>query len=141
MRYFLVILVLGWLAFLPPFFTDGACDAEFQQERAKVASNHDAFASLALARNYWQSKGVPVSILSPEQCNHLVLKFLDTCGSGPLVYAAVPVKNRICRFYRDDTVTVQLGYNGHGQLSRVEVDMKPSKSLTLPFVGTLNWGR
>ena len=139
MRYFLVILVLGWLAFLPPFYTHGACDAEFQQERAEVASNHGAFASVALARSYWQSKAVPVSVLSPDQCDHLVLKFLDTCGPGPLVYAAVPVKNRICRFYRDDSVTVQLVYDEHGQLQRVETDMKPSKSLTLPFVGTLYW--
>ena len=139
MRYFLVILVLGWLAFLPPFYTHGACDAEFQQERAEVASNHGAFASVALARSYWQSKAVPVSVLSPDQCDHLTLKFLDTCGPGPLVYAAVPVKNRICRFYRDDSVTVQLGYDEHGRLQRVETDMKPSKSLTLPFVGTLYW--
>jgi hypothetical protein len=138
-RYFLVILVLGWLAFLPPFYTHGACDAEFQQERAEVASNHGAFASVALARSYWQSKAVPVSVLSPDQCDHLVLKFLDTCGPGPLVYAAVPVKNRICRFYRDDSVTVQLGYDEHGQLQRVETDMKPSKSLTIPFVGTFYW--
>ena len=139
MRYFLVILVLGWLAFLPPFYTHGACDAEFQQERAEVASNHGAFASVALARSYWQSKAVPVSVLSPDQCDHLVLKFLDTCGPGPLVYAAVPVKNRICRFYRDDSVTVQLGYDEHGQLQRVDSDMKPSKSLTIPFVGTFYW--
>ena len=139
MRYFLVILVLGWLAFLPPFYTHGACDAEFQQERAEVASNHGAFASVALARSYWQSKAVPVSVLSPDQCDHLMLKFLDTCGPGPLVYVAVPVKNRICRFYRDDSVTVQLGYDEHGQLQRVETDMKPSKSLTIPFVGTFYW--
>jgi hypothetical protein len=139
LRYFLVILALGWLAFLPPFFTHGACDAEFQQERAEVASNHAAFASVELARSYWQSKAVPVSVLSPDQCDHLTLKFLDTCGPGPLVYAAVPVKNRICRFYRDDSVTVQLGYDEHGQLQRVETDMKPSKSLTIPFVGTFYW--
>jgi hypothetical protein len=139
LRYFLVILALGWLAFLPPFFTHGECDAEFQQERAEVASNHGAFASVALARGYWQSKAVPVSVLSADQCDHLRLKFLDTCGPGPLVYAAVPVKNRVCRFYRDDSVTVQLGYDELGRLLRVETDMKPSKSLTLPFVGTLYW--
>jgi|HubBroStandDraft_4_1064222.scaffolds.fasta_scaffold770097_1 hypothetical protein len=139
LRYFLVILALGWLAFLPPFFTHGACDAEFQQERAEVASNHGAFASVALARSYWQSKAVPAFVLSSEQCNRLRLKFLDNCAPGPLVYAAVPVKNRTCRFYRDDSVTVQLGYDEHDQLQWVETDMKPSKSLTLPFVGTLYW--
>jgi hypothetical protein len=139
LRYVLVILALGWLAFLPPFFTHGACDAEYQQERTEVASNHGAFASVALARSYWQSRAVPVSVLSPDQCDHLRLKFLDTCAPGPLIYAAVPVKNRVCRFYRDDSVTVQLGYDELGRLQRVETDMKPSKSLTLPFVGTLYW--
>jgi hypothetical protein len=139
LRYFLVVLALGWAVFLPPFFTHGECDAEFQQERAEVASNQSAFTSVALARSYWLSKAVPFSVLSPDQCRHVVAKFVDSCGPGPLIYVAVPVKNRICRFYRDDSVTVQLGYDEHGRLDRVETDMKPSKSLTLPFVGTLYW--
>ena len=139
MRYFLVILVLVWLALMPPFFTHGSCDAEFQQARAEVASNHSSFASVELATSYWHSKGVPVSVLTPNQCSHSVLKFLDSCGPGSLVYAAVPVKNNVCRFYRDDSITVQLGYDEHGQLERLETDMKPAKSLTLPFLGLINW--
>ena len=140
MRYFLLVLVLGWLAFLPPFFTHGACDAEFQLVRTEVASNHSAFDSVELAKSFWQSKTIPVSVLSPEQCRHSILRFIDSCGPGPLVYVAVPVKNSVCRFYRDDSVTVQLGYDEHGQLERVETDMQPSKSLQLPFLGTLIWG-
>jgi hypothetical protein len=139
LRYFLLLLALGWLAFLPPFFTHGACDAEFQQVRAEVASNHSAFATIALATSYWQSKAVPVSVLSANQCRHAVLKFLDSCGPGTLVYVAIPVKNRICRFYRDDSVTVLLGYTEQGQLERVETDMQPGKSLSLPFLGVFYW--
>lgn len=142
MRYFLVILALGWLALLPPFFTHGACDAEFDQERAEVASNHGAFASPELASSYWQAKTVPVSVLSVDQCRHVMLKFLDSCGPGPLVYAAVPVKNRVCRFYRDDSITVQLGYDTNGRLERLETDMKPFRTLELPFIGRpLYWAK
>ena len=142
MRYFLLILALGWLALMPPFFTHGACDAEFDQEATEVASNHETFRSPELARSYWESKAVSVSVLSADQCRHRILKFVDSCGSGLLVYAAVPVKNRICRLYRDESITVQFGYNEHGRLERVETDMKPFKSLKLPFIGkTLYWAK
>jgi YD repeat-containing protein len=142
MRYFLAILVLAWLAVMPPFFTHGECDAEFDQATTELASNHLAFSSPGLASAYWQSKSVPASVFSADQCRHLVLKFIDDCGPGPLVYAAVPVKNPICRFYRDDSITVQFGYDARGQLVRVETDMKPSKSLPLPFIGkTLYWAK
>jgi hypothetical protein len=137
-----VILALGWLALVPPFFTRGACDAEFDKEVAEVASNHGAFGSPDLAGSYWQSKAVPFSTLSIDQCRHRILKFVDGCGPGPLVYATVPVKNRICRFYRDESITVQLGYDDHGRLQRVETDMTPFKSLQLPFINqTLYWAK
>jgi hypothetical protein len=142
LRYFLVILALGWLALMPPFFTRGACDAEFDEEVAEVASNHRAFGSPELARSYWQSKAVPFSILSAGECSHRILKFVDGCGPGLLVYATVPVKNRICRFYRDQSITVQLGYDERGRLQRVETDMKPFKSLKLPLMSeTLYWAK
>jgi hypothetical protein len=142
LRYFLVILALGWLALLPPFFTHGACETEFDEEVAEVASNHGAFGSPDLARSYWQSKAVPFSILSADQCRHRILKFVDGCGPGALVYATVPVKNRVCRFYRDESITVQLGYDDHGRLQRVETDMMPFKSLQLPFISkTLYWAK
>ena len=127
---------------MPPFFTRGACDAEFDEEVAEVASNHGVFGSPDLARSYWQSKAVPFSILSADQCRHRILRFVDSCGPGPLVYATVPVKNRICRFYRDESITVQFGYDDHGRLQRVETDMKPFKSLELPFISeTLYWAK
>lgn len=142
MRYFLMILALAWVASIPPFFTHGACDAEFDLARAEVASNHGAFASPQIAKSYWESKGIPVSVLSADECRHRMLKFLDSCGPGPLVYAAVPVKNGICRFYRDESITVQLGYDREQRLERVETDMKPFKSLTLPFLGrTVYWAK
>lgn len=142
MRYFLAILTLAWVAVMPPFFTHGECDAEFDQATAELASNHPAFSSPELATAYWQSKSVPATLFSLEQCRRRILKFVDSCGAGPLVYAAVPVKNRVCRFYRDDSITVQFGYNHDGQLTRVETDMKPFKSLPLPFLGkTLYWAK
>ena len=142
MRYFLAILILAWLAVMPPFFTHGECDAEFDREATDLASNHQAFSSPELARAYWQSKSVPATVYSPDQCRHRILKFVDGCGAGPLVYAAVPVKNPVCRFYRDDSITVQLDYDHEGQLSRVETDMKPFKALPLPFIGkTLYWAK
>jgi hypothetical protein len=142
LRYFLAILALTWLALLPPFFTAGACDAEFNQEVAEVASSHSAFESPEHARSYWQAKAVPVSVVSADQCGHVMLKFLDNCAQGPLIYAAVPVKNGVCRFYRDDSITVQLGYDKLGNLVRVETDMKPSKSLKLPFMAeAIYWAK
>jgi len=127
---------------MPPFFTQGACDAEFDREATQVASNQRVFASTELARSYWQSRAVPVSVLSAEQCRRLPLKFLDSCGSGALVLAAIPVRNRICRLYRDDSITVQLAYDEKGQLERVETDMSPFKSLKLPFVErTFYWAK
>ncbi len=127
---------------MPPFFTHGACDAEFDQETAAVGADHSVFATPELARDYWTSRSVPVSVLSVDQCRHRFLKFVDSCGPGTLVYAAVPVKNGVCRFYRDEAVTVQLAYDEKGRLSRVETDMKPFRSLALPWGGrTIYWAR
>ena len=142
MRYFFLILVLGWLAIMPPFFTHGACDAEFDREAAEVASNPGAFSSPELARSYWESKSVSHSVLSADQCRHRFLKFVDSCGPGLLVYAAVPVKSGICRFYRDESITIQFRYSEDGRLERVETDMKPFKSLKLPFIDkTIYWAK
>src|SRR5579871_1947699 len=143
MRYIiLTAFIPGWLALLPPLFTHGACDAEFDQEVGMVAASHDAFATPDLAKGCWDSQSVPASILTVDQCRHWFLKFVDNCGPGVLVYAAVPVRNRICHFYRDDSITVQLDYDMRNHLARVETDMKPFRSLTLPYVDrTFYWGK
>ena len=67
---------------------------------------------------------------------------MQSCGSGALVYAVVPVNNRICSFYRDDGIKVQLHYDERDRLIRMVTDMNPFKSLRLPFVGvTVHWGK
>jgi len=142
MRYFVLILVLAWAAIMPPFFTNGACDAQFEEEMAAVKTSRDALLSPDLAGRYWQSRGVPASTFSSEQCRHSSLRFVDGCGPGPLVYAAVPVKNGICRLYRDASVTVQLFYNSEGQLVRIQTDMAPFKQFNLPFLANpVYWGK
>ena len=58
------------------------------------------------------------------------------------MYARVPVKNQLCRLYRDSEVKVQLQYDERGSLLRMATDMDPYKSLPIPFVGiTLHWAR
>jgi hypothetical protein len=103
---------------------------------AAVRSSRSELASPDLANRYWNSRAVPVSTFSPEQCKHSGsgLRFVDGCGPGPLVYASVPVKNGICRFYRDAAITVQLAYNSEGQLVRIQTDMAPFKQFNLPFL-------
>jgi hypothetical protein len=134
MRYVVLILVLAWAAIMPPFFTHGACDAQFEEEMATVKASRSELLSPDLANRYWNSRAVPFSTYSSEQCRHSGLRFVDGCGPGPLIYATVPVKNGICRFYRDASVTVQLVYNSEGQLVRIQTDMAPFKQFDLPFL-------
>jgi hypothetical protein len=54
----------------------------------------------------------------------------------------VPVRNEICRVYRDDSVLVQLRYDARNRLARTQVDMAPFKSLPIPFMhAAIDWAR
>ena len=144
MRYVVIILVLAWAAIMPPFFTHGACEAQFEEEMAIVKANRKELTSPELANHYWSSRAVPAYTYSSEQCRRSAvgMRFVDGCGPGPLVYAAVPVKNSICRFYRDSSVTVQLVYNADSQLVRIQTDMAPFKQFDLPFLSKpVYWGK
>ena len=67
---------------------------------------------------------------------------LGQCGPGSAIYASVPLKNAICRVYRDDAVTVQLHFTEKDRLARVQVDMAPYRSLPLPVLNTtVHWAR
>jgi len=139
-----VYAVIGavWLALLPPLFTGGQCSAEFARATAQLREDMSRLRTATEAQAYWESRSVPVTTLTVEQCRQTKPRFLAKCGSGPLVYARVPVQNTICRIYRDDDIRIQLQYDNRGLLSRVATDMDPFKSLPLPFVGvTLHWGR
>jgi hypothetical protein len=136
------ILAVLWLTLLPPFFTNGACDAEFDRLGTLLEKDRKAFEFSTAAQAYWASRQVPVRVISSEQCSVSRLRFIEACGPGELLYVSVPVQNRICRIYRDSDVTVQLQYDALGRLIRLRSDMNPFKFLPLPWVGgTLNWGR
>jgi len=46
---------------------------------------------------------------------------------------AVPVANRVCRYYRDESVRFQLAFNVHEQLIRIQTDMNPYRMLKFPM--------
>jgi hypothetical protein len=138
----LAVLVLVWLALLPPLFTDGACTAEFDREVSLLELNRKSLVSPALAEAYWASRQVPVATVSVDQCRQSRPRFVAVCGSGALVHAVVPVQNRICRIYRDDGIKVQLQYDNRNRLVRMVTDMNPFRSLPLSWLGvTLHWAR
>ncbi len=138
----LAVVALVWVALLPPLFTDGACTAEFDHEASQLAVNRKSLASPTLAQAYWSSRRIPISVVSAEECRRTKPRFVEACGSGALVYAVVPVQNRICRFYRDDGIRIQLQYDDHNHLTRMITDMNPFTSLPLSWLDvTLHWGR
>jgi hypothetical protein len=52
------------------------------------------------------------------------------------------VKNRVCRFYRDSSIHLQLGFNSAEQLVRMQTDMNPYRMLKLPALRVeVYWGR
>lgn len=139
-----LILVIGlvWLALMPPFFTDGACTAEFDHAARQIQDNKAALASSSSALAYWSSVHVPVRVISSAQCRISRPRFVDTCGPGDLLYMAIPVQNKICHFYRDSDVRVQLQYDDRGRLRQLQADMKPFKFFSFPWFGLkLYWGR
>jgi hypothetical protein len=142
MKLLLIAVALFWLVVLPPFFTDGACSREFDSELKHIEKDRKAMATLAAAREYWKGRGVPYEVMTADQCRRARSKVIDRCGPGVLVYAAVPVPNLVCRFYRDDEINVQLHFSEKDRLQRVQADMSPYRAIELPLVGkTLYWGK
>lgn len=137
---FLAVLALFWLLLLPPLFTGGACTREFDEASARIAAEAAAIASPELALRYWTGRGVGYTVVTPEQCRRAKPRFLAHCGDGTLVYARVPVKNLVCRIYRDGEILVQLQYDARNRLARMQADMQPYKSLGLPGF-TVHWAR
>ena len=151
----LIPVAILWVALAPPLFTKGACTAEFERESARLATDQKSLRSSVMADAYWRERSVPHVILGVEQCRKAKPRFLARCGDGPLLIAKVPVKDTICRIYRDDeirvaavvlyhehAVRVVLQYDDRDRLSRLQVDMNPFKSLPIPFTGLmLHWAR
>jgi len=138
MARILAVVALVWLALMPPLFSGGACTAEFDHEAGQLAASQKSLATPALAQAYWSSRQVPISVISAEECRRARPRFVEVCGSGVLVHAVVPVQNRICRFYRDDGIRVQLQYDSRNRLARMVTEMNPFRSLPLPFGITLH---
>ena len=142
MAKIVAVVALAWLLLLPPLFTAGDCTREFEAEARRVETDRETLRTLEAARAYWNGRGIPHSVLAYEQCRKSRPRWLENCGDGPLLLARVPVKDLVCRVYRDGEIRVQLQYDDRGRLGRVQADMNPYRSLPIPGAGyTLHWGR
>ncbi len=138
----LIGIGLAWAALTPPLFTNGSCTAEFEQESSRLEHDRASLRSPAGAAAYFARRSVPNAVLSVEQCRSRKPRHLDRCGEGPLVVAKIPVKDAICRIYRDDEITAWLQYDGRDRLVRQQLDMNPYRSLPIPFTSTaIHWAR
>lgn len=131
-----------WVSLSPPLFTNGSCTAEFESETALLERDAGEMRSSAAADAYFTRRSVAHAIMSVDQCRSRKPRHLDRCGDGPLVIAKVPVKNLVCRLYRDDEIAVWLQYDARDRLVRQQVDMNPFRSLPIPFTSlVIHWAR
>lgn len=136
------LVIVVWLSLMPPFFTEGACTGELKKESDRVNADAGRLTSSGVAVKYWRNRSVPLVLVSSDQCQRVKPRFVTYCGDGPLVFAKIPVKNKICRLYRDDEIRVQLQFDNLDHLTRITTEMSPYKSLPIPFTGkTIHWGR
>lgn len=139
---FYVAITLVWLAMLPPFFTNGACNREFEQVSMQLNQNAARLKTSESAAAWWAEQGVSHQVITPEGCRQVKPRFLPHCPVGTLVHAEVPVKHLICRIYRDANIRIGLHYTDTGRLAKVAADMKPDKYLRIPVLEwRLYWGR
>lgn len=136
-----VPLALVWAFLVPPLFTNGSCSSEFDRAYAEVTGNQAALTNATGAQTFLKSHHWQISQVSAEQCRHLTPRVLETCGLGMTILGELPVENRICKFYRDNAIRIQLQYDERDRLNRMVVEMNPFKSLPLPFGRTLHWAR
>jgi len=135
-------LAFAWALLMPPLFTGGACTAQFEAEANRIEAARASLTDPAHAIAYWNGRGIAYYNLGADTCRRSPPRFVANCGDGPLVYARVPVANPVCRVYRDDSILVQLQYDGRNRLARTQVDMAPFKSLQLPIVNArIDWAR
>ena len=81
-------------------------------------------------------------MVTPERCELSPPRDVEVCPGGPILVVAVPVRNKICRYYRDATIRQQLGFNRAEQLVHLQTDMNPFHFLRLPVVNMeLDWAR
>ena len=136
----LVCLVL--LLPLPPLFTHGACTAEFDQASGDLEHLRSELLTLSTAMAYLSTHHMVYGTVSPERCELSPPRDVEVCPGGPIVIVEVPVKNAVCRYYRDATIRQQLAFNRAEQLVRLQTDMNPFHFLRVPFLNTeVDWAK
>lgn len=141
MRIVLVLLLLaaGIAVTLPPFFTDGACQREFDAVADLLDRGRPNLLTLSQAEAYLKAHGLSYETLTPERCSAWHPRDIEVeCPGGMLLVGVVPVTNRVCRYYRDRNILFRLGYNPRAQLVHLQTDMKPYQILHTPWGTELN---
>jgi hypothetical protein len=129
---FYLVVIAGIAALIPPFFTHGTCTAEFDAVSDDVQRARPGLLTLSDAEHYLAQHGIGYQLLSAERCESAAPPDVVSCPGGPLLLGTVPVRNWVCRYYRDANVRVQLGFNSRSQLVIIQTDMNPYKILRLP---------
>ncbi|MBV9343367.1 MAG: hypothetical protein JOZ03_00070 [Gammaproteobacteria bacterium] len=137
-----VFLIVVLLAPLPPFFTNGACTAEFEQASSTFQQMRGEMRTLSAATDYLTAHHMPYATVTQERCEQAPPRDVEYCPGGPILVLSVPVRNVVCRYYRDATIRQQFGFNGHQQLVHLQTDMNPFRFRKLPFLDIeLDWGK
>lgn len=133
-------MVVLWLliaaaiaALLPPLFTHGACTAEFNAFSDGLEAARSELLTLPRARAFLASRGLTYRSLSAQQCEAAPPREVEMCPTGVLLLGAAPVHDRVCRYYRDDSVRFQQAFNLHDQLIHIQTDMHPYRMLKFPM--------
>jgi hypothetical protein len=137
-----LLLACGLILPFPPLFTHGACNAEFDATTAAFQGQRSKMSTVRDAQAYLADQGISYRAISAELCKHWPVRDAMTCPGGPVLLAALPVKNRVCRYYRDSSIRAQLGFNEYLQLVRIQTDIKPYKFVRLPWIDReVDWGK
>ena len=142
-RVFIALVILGVLiALVPPFLTRGACTAEFDQVTEGFQALRPQFADLDLAQSYLSAQALRYQLLSSERCLIWPEREGVVCPGGPVLLVSIPVKDRVCHYYRDRRIRLQIGFNSRRQLALIQTDMNPYQMLKLPALGIeLDWAK
>ena len=138
------LVIIGvLLAFVPPFLTRGRCTAEFDAVAGAWEGLRAEFAELPRAQAYLSARALPYRLLPAERCDSVTTREeVIVCPGGPVLLIALPVHNPVCRYYRDRTIRLQLGFNTRQQLVHVQTDMHPYGILRLQLLGwEIYWAR
>lgn len=130
-----VLIVAALVIAVPPFFTHGACTAEFDATAGSFEGARAELATLEQARAWLAARAIGYLTVPADRCDNWPSREALECHGGPVLLIARRVSDPICRYYRDPTIRVQLGFNSHQQLVKVQTDMNPYKILKMPALG------